>query len=192
MKDILKLGAILFLITAVAAGLLAVANAQTTSKIEELAAAASDEARSEVFTDADKFVESKDKEAVDAMKKNENILEVYEAQDSSNKNLGYVIKTLTTEGYGGTIEIITGISSEGEITGIKVGQNQETPGLGTNAAEPEFQDQYEGKTAEMDLEVVKNDPAENQIQALTGATITSSAVTNAVNTALDTFESINQ
>lgn len=191
MKETLKLGVILFLITAVAAGILAFANTNTEAKIAELEAQASNEARKAVLSEAETF-EAIDQEKLDEiMKKNLNILEIYEALDSSQNTIGYVVKT-STGGYAGPIELVTGISLEGSITGMKVVKNTETPGLGTLAAEAPFQDQFAGKSVETELEVVKSGAGDSQIQALTGATITSKAVTAGVNSAVEASKLINE
>jgi electron transport complex protein RnfG len=94
---------------------------------------------------------------------------------------GYAIK-VSPKGYGGPIEIMVGLSTDGKVTGIKILSHTETPGLGANAPQPKFSDQYKNKPTKDKLEVVKIVPSkENQIQAITGATITSKAVTLGVN-----------
>jgi len=98
----------------------------------------------------------------------------------NNELAGYAFNVVTSEGYGGNINFIIGISLEGHITGIDIIKQAETPGLGAKAAEPEFKDQFIDKKAEQ-LTVVKNDsPGELEISAISAATITSRAVTNAV------------
>lgn len=191
MKETVKLGVILFLITAIAAGILAFANANTEGKIAELEAQASNEARKSVFEEAESFEEI-DKAKLDELtKKNPDVLEVYEALDGSSSLVGYVIKT-STGGYAGPVEVVTGVSADGGITGMKVVKNTETPGLGTLAAEEPFQAQFAGKSVETELEVVKSGAGDSQIQALTGATITSKAVTKGVNSAVEASKTMNK
>lgn len=191
MKETIKLGAILFLITAVAAGILAFANVNTETKIAELEAQASTEARKSVFSEAETF-EAIEQEKLDGIKeKNPGILEIYSALDTSKNSIGYVVKT-STGGYAGPVEVVTGISLDGSITGMKVVKNSETPGLGTLSAEPPFQDQFAGKSTEAELEVVKSGAGDSQIQALTGATITSKAVTEGVNSAVEASKLMNE
>ena len=102
---------------------------------------------------------------------------------------GYAIK-VAPKGYGGPVEIMVGISTDGKVTGIKILSHTETPGLGANAPQPKFSDQYKDKPTKDKLEVVKTVPSkENQIQAITGATITSKAVTLGVNDAIDFYNS---
>ena len=83
---------------------------------------------------------------------------------------------------------MTGISGEGAITGVVILSHEETPGLGANAEKAEFLDQYLQSAPEGGLSVIKyQTPGEGQIEAITGATITSTAVTNAVNQAIEQY-----
>lgn len=84
---------------------------------------------------------------------------------------------------------MTGISVDGDITGVVLLDHEETPGLGANAEKDSFTDQYQQSATE--LEVVKTEPvSDGEILAITGATITSTAVTNAVNSAVEQYEEI--
>ena len=87
--------------------------------------------------------------------------------------------------------MMTGISSEGEITGVVVLSHSETPGLGANAEKEDFRNQYKQAAPESGIEIVKyQTPAEGQIEAMTGATITTKAVTQAVNQAVEKFYTV--
>ncbi len=109
---------------------------------------------------------------------------VYSALDASGNVIGYVVNTTSKDGFGGEITISVGISMEKEITGMEFLTLNETAGLGMRASEPEFMNQFAGKTVD-EFELTKDTAsAGNQIQALSGATITSTAVTNAMNAAL--------
>ena len=102
---------------------------------------------------------------------------------SSDKTKGLVFIAYP-KGYAGEIKVIIGINSEGFISGVTVGNNKETPGLGSKAAEPAFTGQYSNKSITSQINVVKKKPiSKNEIQAISGATISSKAVTNAVNAA---------
>lgn len=102
---------------------------------------------------------------------------------------GYVVTVTDSEGYGGDIQITVGITSDGTVNGISILSISETAGLGMRATEPEFYTQYEGKQTEKF--VVSKDGGDGEpIDALSGATITSRAVTGAVNTALAYFNSV--
>ena len=86
---------------------------------------------------------------------------------------------------------MTGISAEGEITGVVILDHSETPGLGANAERASFTDQYKQPAPENGITLVKNKaPAEGEIEALTGASITSRAVTNAVNAAIEQYNAV--
>ena len=99
--------------------------------------------------------------------------------------IGYVFYT-STIGYGGVMNLMIGIDSSGVIRGVKVLQHSETPGLGTLATIPEYTDQFIGKSG--GLVITRASPGDNEIQAVTGATITSSAIVTSVNEALSYFQ----
>jgi electron transport complex protein RnfG len=98
------------------------------------------------------------------------------------KIIAYVVPA-ESKGYGGAIKMLTAISPEGKVMDYKILQHNETPGLGDKASEPKFEKQFSGKSAE-NLEVVKV-PTDKNIQALTGATITSRAVTKGIKEAVE-------
>jgi len=109
---------------------------------------------------------------------------VYRAM-KNGEVIAYVILS-SSGGYGGVVEVLTGIDANGNIIKIKIGPHSETPGLGAEASKEVFTNQYMGKSDT--LTVVKQSPGANDIQAITSATITSNAVTNAVNNALDYYK----
>lgn len=84
------------------------------------------------------------------------------------------VVTVGTKGYGGTVKMMIGVGMDGAVTGLAVLEHTETPGLGSKAAVPEYLRQYIGmKSAEPDL--------------ISGATVTSTAIKNGVQAALDFF-----
>jgi electron transport complex protein RnfG len=188
MRDIVKLGLVLLLITTVAATVLAYSNEVTKDMIAKVEAKANDEARKEILPQADSFKAISEEKMNIIKGENERILDIY-AGYSNDTLIGYTIKTKNIEpGYGGDIEIMVGISLDGKVTGIKVVNHKETPGLGAIAATKEYQKQYENKDVSKELIVVKSEPVnDNEIQAITGATITSKAVTSGVNNAIEIF-----
>jgi len=99
--------------------------------------------------------------------------------------IGYVFYT-SPIGYGGEMDLMIGIDSSGVIRGVKVLQHSETPGLGNLATVPAFTYQFVGKSG--GLVITRVSPGDNEIQAVTGATITSSAVVAGVNEALSYFQ----
>lgn len=110
------------------------------------------------------------------------ILEVMKAS-VDGADAGYVV-TCTGKGYGGAVKLALGIDSEGVVKGIQIMDcSNETPGLGQNSSSEEWNKQYVGMNTSQDLFVVKDGTgsAENgTINSISGATITSDAVTRAV------------
>lgn len=115
--------------------------------------------------------------------------EVVEAKKGSDV-IGYVITVTTSEGYGGDIQISVGILADGNVQGVEILSIGETAGLGMNANTPGFKKQYVDKKVESFVVTKTGASAENEIEAISGATITSKAVTNAVNAAVVYFNSI--
>ena len=184
-KDMFKLGLNLLIISAVAALLLALTNSVTASTIAQRNEQANAEARKLVLESAQDFEEVKDVKTDNS--KGVKVSEIYEAKDASGNTVGYTLKVLPS-GYGGTIELMVGIdSANGQVSGINVVSNSETAGLGAKATNPEFSDQYKGKPLE-ELSVLKNGtPGDTEIKAISGATITSTAVTNGVDAAIEVY-----
>lgn len=174
-KDIIKPVVVLFLISAVASGLLALTNAVTVDRIAAIDAENKAKSMSLVMSDAASFGE----ETADGD------IAYSPALDASGGQLGYVLTT-TVKGYGGDIDVMVGIGSDGVITNATIlSADDETPGLGQNTKKPAFIGQFAGKSGQ--LTVVKGTPGDGEIQAVTSATISSTAVTKAVNTCLAYF-----
>ena len=105
------------------------------------------------------------------------------------ETIGYVITSTDPNGYGGDIQVSVGIQSDGTVSGIAILSISETAGLGMKAAEPDFYEQYSGK--QTDHFYVSKDGGEGEeIDAISGATITSRAVTGAVNSSLGYFQNV--
>lgn len=118
----------------------------------------------------------------------ETITGVAEALDGSGNLIGYVYTVVTSEGYGGDISFTMGILKDGTVTGIEMLSISETAGLGMNATEEDFKAQYAQKQVEK-FEVTKSGATtDNQIDAISGATITTNAVTNGVNAGIAYFK----
>lgn len=98
------------------------------------------------------------------------------------KTIAYVVPA-ESKGYGGAIKMVAAVGPDGKVINYKILSHNETPGLGDKAAEPKFSKQFAGKSPQ-DLEVVKT-PTDKNIQALTGATITSRAVTKGIREAAE-------
>lgn len=106
------------------------------------------------------------------------------------QTVGWVFTTKTGS-YGGDIEVMTGIGKNGKITGVVLTSTNDTPGLGLNAKNESFRNQYKQDAPQNGFEVIKGSKAgKGQISALTGATITSKAVTKAVNEAVAEYQKV--
>lgn len=172
-KDIIVPAIALFLICLVATLLLGGTNLLTKEKIVEVQENTAQAARLKVCPGAAEFTET----TVEVDGKQ---CSVFEGTDEEGNVLGYAVTT-TDKSYGGEIKIMTGLDTDFKITGVEILSIDDTPGLGMNAKKEEFRNQYVGKTG--GIEVSKQAPEGNEIQALTGATITSKAVTRCVNAA---------
>jgi electron transport complex protein RnfG len=161
----LRLALTLLLISAVVAGLLGLTNYVTADKILALTAEKTAASMQEVLP-SDSYTE------LTYTGSETNVAAVYEAES------GYVVE-VTPSGFGGTIDMVVGVGTDGTVTGVSIISMSETSGLGANASKESFRSQYVGKSGEL---AVSKDGGE--IDALTGATITSRAVTAGVNTAL--------
>lgn len=175
----------LFVITAVAAVCLALVNKVTAPTIASNSEKAFQESLSQVLPGTEGGFKPVDFGDAAADDETITIKSVYAGySDKEQKNLvGYVATVVSSEGYSGDIEIMTGIDADFNITKVSILSSSETPGLGARAKEPEFIGQYEGKNSE--LTVVKGEATgDSEISAITSATITSNAVTKCVNASL--------
>lgn len=112
-------------------------------------------------------------------------LEVYPAKMGDQVN-GYAIKTYSNKGYAGTVTLMVGLKPDGSIHNIAVLEQKETPGLGTKMTEPKFKDQFNGKDPASFVLKVKKDGG--QVDAISAATISSRAFSEAVDRAYNTFK----
>lgn len=176
-KEILIPTLVLFLIALISTLLLGLVNNVTKDRIAAEQAASEAEARESVFTQAANF----DEKSIDGQT-------YYVAKDKAGNVLGYVFNT-SNKGYGGQVTATVGVDINGKVTGVVPGDlSNETPGLGQTATKPSFLKQFVGKSGT--LSVVKNGAKDNEIQALTSATITSTAVTNDVNNATELYAKV--
>lgn len=192
MNKIIKNTLILTAITLVSGLLLGFVHELTAAPIAEQEALAKAKAYAEVFPEAESFNEVADVSEVAAYIAEQGyasqvINEVAEACDGSGNVIGHVINITTPEGYGGNIQMTVGIKNDMTMLGISFLSISETAGLGMKATEPIFYEQYQGKQAEK-FYVSKDGGDGEPIDALSGATITSRAMTGAVNAALGYFQ----
>ena len=180
-NEIVRLGLILGIVSMVASASLSFVNAATEPIITARIAAEADQARKDLLPEAEEF------KLVEADLP-EGVTEVYSATKGS-ETIGYIVST-QSKGYGGTFDVTVGINEENAVTGVKLSNMNETPGLGAKATEPAFIDQFEEIKSETKPFVSKNATgAESEIVAISGATITSDAVVVGVNIALDYYNS---
>lgn len=173
MKQILRLSFILFLVCAITAGILGVVNNLTKDRIAEINEA-KEKAAFTIVLDAAGYSQVDFDSA-----SHPNIDGIFEAEDGS----GWVVKSTFT-GAQGKITMVTGVDKEFYCTGISVISHSETSGLGANAAASSevgqnFRAQFIGQG-----DTIALSKSGGEIDALTGATITSKAVTSAVKDAI--------
>lgn len=161
MNETIKLGLTLLIITALAGLALALTNSYTRPMIEANIDASVKESLNVAYPEADDF--SKKDGYFEAMLNGEVIGKVYNVESA---------------GYSSLINLLVGVDLNNTIKGVSVVSQVETPGLGTKIEEPEFIDQFTGK--ELSNAKLKNDGGE--IDAITGATISSNAVISAIQT----------
>ena len=115
------------------------------------------------------------------------INEAFVGKDASGNLAGYAL-SVSSKGFGGDVTMALGLTPDGKVSKIAFTELNETAGLGMRADEDAFKDQFPGKSGSVSL--VKGDAGEDQISAITGATVTSTAVTNALNAGLDFYETV--
>lgn len=188
MKGIIKDSLILFAITIIAGFFLGWVYDITKEPIAHQKEIAKANACKAVFEDAASF-EPKDMAGLEQEMTFDggDIEEVLSAKDSSGRELGFVMTVTSHEGYGGDITFLIGIRNDGTVNGISFTSISETAGLGMKAKNAEFKDQFSNKNVESFVYTKSGKTAENEIDAISAATITTSAVTGSVNGAVDFF-----
>lgn len=192
-KTIIKDAFILFAITVISGLILGGVHELTKDIIAESSNSAYMEAYKTVFPDAAEFKE--DDKMTEAVKKtneelpskdygNVGIDQALQVIDKNGAIMGYLVTSHSNDSYDGVVKILVGVNEDKTIKGIEMLELNDTPGLGQRAEEPEFKGQFAGKSGES-LTVTKSGNAgDAEINAISGATITSRAVTNAVNAVL--------
>ena len=178
-EDIIKPVGVLLAICIIIPLALSVTNKVTAKKIAELEAANSKK-NMQSLIDADNFEECENGEIT------------YYAAINGGKTAAYIF-TESSKGYGGDVSVMTAIKPDGTVAGVAIlDVSGETPGLGQNAAKESFFSQYIGLKKGVSLLKNGAKAENNEVDAVTGATITSTAVTRAVNKALDDFEKVKE
>ncbi|MCD7822697.1 MAG: RnfABCDGE type electron transport complex subunit G [Oscillospiraceae bacterium] len=177
--DTLKLVAI----TLIAGVLLSIVYQLTKDTIAAAEAKELTDSYSAVMSLASDFVEIENPET-SAFDEDTTLNTALYAYDSDGNEIGAVLSVTSHKGYGGDIDITIGIDTDGVITGIVVTSMSETSGLGANCQNEEWISQYIGKSGEV-VYTKTGATQDNEIDAISGATKTIRAITNAVNSALD-------
>ena len=176
-KAVVMPAVILTLICIIAAGGLAVTNSITKDRIAQKELEDQKAAMSRIIP-ADGYISKK--ATLDGKE-----YEFYIAE-TGGQTIGYLF-SVSNFGYGGQVKVMTGVDTSGKIAAVEVlSAGDETPGLGGNSLKESFWKEFIGKKGQ--LTVSKNASDSSEIQAITGATITSRSVVKSVNTALRLYE----
>ncbi|MBQ6706292.1 MAG: RnfABCDGE type electron transport complex subunit G [Clostridia bacterium] len=188
MKKIIKDALMLFLITLVSGLALAAVYEITKAPIETAELAERAEAYRVVFADATDFEsdETVDAAVADSAKALSDagfspvsVSDALYAVDGNGNRIGCVM-TVNAKGYGGTIQFTMGVTGD-KISGISILSHSETAGLGALCTEESFYGQFAGKPAEP-LKVIKTGATEpNEVDVISGATVTTNGITDGVN-----------
>lgn len=194
---ILKNTFILTVITLIAGLLLGLVFQVTKAPIVAAQESAKQKAYRTVLSSASSFEDYKDfdqKKAAKILKKGgytrDDINEAVVGKDKDGRDIGYVITVTSHEGYGGDIKMSVGIQKDGTVKGIAMLSISETAGLGMKSTEPEFKNQFKNKKVDKFSYTKTGEKGDDKIDALSGATITTNAVTNAVDSALVYFQNV--
>lgn len=187
MKSMFKDAAILLLITLIAGLALGFVYELTKEPIRIQQEKAIQKACQAVFSQAEKFdvVDYTPSPMLTNRLKEEGVTigTVFEAKDNSGNSLGYVVESTSSEGYGGKITLYAGITKDGMLNGISILSIAETPGLGMNA-QSVLVPQFKNVPATVFTYTKSGSNADSEIDAISGATITTKAIVNAVNGAV--------
>lgn len=169
-NQMLKPIIVLLAICVISSALLGMTNQATAQKIIDVNQKASDAAAMEVLPGASEFAGLVN-DTLDT--------EVYQSVLEEKTGKGYVFK-VKDKGFGGAYSVMVGIDADGKVTGAKLMENTETPGLGSKTAAPDFTGRFIGKTG---AEIAG-------VETITGATISSDAFKRCVALACDGYETV--
>lgn len=195
MNKIVKDALLLTLITVVSGCALGLVHEITLKPIKAANDAATQAAYKNVFSDADSFTEEKvDADVLATVQQtypDDDVTAVVAAKDTSGATMGYVLTVTSHAGYAGNITFSIGVTNEGVLNGYSITEISETAGLGMKAKEDKFMSQFNDYAFESDedyIQVNKVDAsAKYKIDEISGATITSKAVTYGVDAGLMYF-----
>ena len=198
LENIFKPALVLFIICLVVTAALAFTYNTTKDTIDQRAVLDAENARKEVLSESESFKQLEDDEVIDITEKIPGtgiVKEVYEGiKDTGTAGTGTAgfVFNVTNKGYGGEIDVIVGIDMTGKVTGVKIGKNTETPGLGSKATDKPFLSQLTGIVPKGPLKVIKGESSgkDEEISAVSGATVSSRAIVEAVQAALNVYKEL--
>lgn len=171
----------LLIICLVMSGAVSLANFFTKDKIAELEAEKTRAAISELLPDTARA--ERDTQVGE--------YEVYNCYDGGGQLIGKAYNA-TAKGYGGDIAVLVALSGESKVEGVKILSSSETPGLGKKAENAEFYTQFNGKTVSRFNLTKTGAFADDEIDAVTAATVTSTAVVKTVNEVLQHYRGVSE
>ncbi|ACB84092.1 RnfABCDGE type electron transport complex subunit G [Natranaerobius thermophilus] len=166
LNDLLKLGGVLMVVAALSATLLGFSNSYTDPIIQERRMEQLENSMFEFFPEAEEFI-------IDEIDEQEYYVVKTEGEVSG------VATVVDPGGYGGRIEMMVAADAEGTVSGVDILSHAETPGLGSEIEEPEWLQQFIGLSASQDI------MGEEKVDIISGATVSSEAVIEGVELALD-------
>lgn len=193
-STLLKDAFALFVITLVSGLVLSLVYVVTKEPIEVQAEARKMRAYQSIYAEAEEFIEDEELfalvsevELTDLSSDYEGIqvVEINNALDAEGNIIGYLVQLSTNKGYGGNISLAIGYSLDGILKGIETLEINETAGLGAKASEADFKDQFTDKKVDYFISTKVEATTSNEISAISGATVTTNAIVNAVNAGID-------
>lgn len=186
LAQIIKLALSLTVVCIIAGGGLALTYAATEQQIARQAREEEMKSNKAALPLVEAFKDFKERRdlAVRIKRKQKDVVRIFEGYKNGRK-VGWVVQ-VAPRGYGGPIVFAVGINVKGKVVGLSIIDIKETPGLGQNVQKPGFQKQFRGKEADNSLEVGKD------IDALTGATISSKAIALGVKEAVKAAEMLGE
>lgn len=187
MKETIKLGVVLLLFSVFAAGVLGFTNKMTSPIIEKREKEETEAAYKELLADAEEFEPFDQAKLQELQKKYNKLVDVVKAK-KGGETLGVLITT-NGGGYGGDITIMTGVK-DGKIVAIKVLKHKETPDIGTKIDNKDFQDEFKDLSATENVTLVATKKNDQDVEKISGSTVSSRGVIAAVNMAIDTYKEV--
>lgn len=179
--NIIKNALILFVVTVIAGVLLGFTYEMTVEPIKVQNELQKTAAFKSIFTEGE-FIPLESDLTEDAL-----ITSIYKVINNNSVD-GYIFQVDTKEGYGGLVKLVIGLKSDGSIKAIDVIKHGETPGLGAKIDEDPFKNQFVDRLSSSLSVVKQTSTSDDEIEAISGATISSKAVVVGVNAALEFYD----